>query len=140
MMCWDSQYLENSGSTAGNIGFWKLLSFFLCLRLLDGVAELKCQVLGLFCLVSKDSPAGRAQGAPGQEPHCLAWERTAVSRAAAGVCHRRVRLKEGRSGLSATRLPLRTQTWLISLILSHWGLFLMTVKWRNITRSCWVER
>ena len=42
----DSQYLENSGSTAGNIGFWKLLSFFLYLRVLDGVAELKCQVCG----------------------------------------------------------------------------------------------
>lgn len=54
----DSQYLENSGSTAGNISFWKLLSFFLYVRLLDGVAELKCQVLDLFCLVSKDGRAG----------------------------------------------------------------------------------
>lgn len=73
-MHWDSQYLENSGSTAGNISFWKLLSFFLYVRLLDGVAELKCQVLDLFCLVSKDSHAGWVQWVPGQELHCLAWE------------------------------------------------------------------
>lgn len=83
MVHWDSQYLKNSGSIARSIGFWKLLSFFLSVRVLDGVAKLKCQVCGS----AQSCEQGQSVTVvPRQELHCLAWEPTAVGCVAVVVC------------------------------------------------------